>query len=95
MNLTQQEGLEPRGWKPELGTLNVSERARAFLSLAEGAQEINCTRRFLEKRIEDGEIRVFRPSRRLVRIKRSEFDRWIESFSTRGGGDTANRGGEK
>ena len=54
---------------------------KAFLSLNEAAEEIGCTRRFFEKRIEDGEIAVFRPSRRLVRIKRTELNRWIESYS--------------
>jgi len=54
---------------------------RAFLSLREAALEIGCTRRFLEKRIEDGEIAVFRPSRRLIRIARGELNRWIASYS--------------
>ena len=81
--------------EPTQGDLDrrVSNLAVRFLSLAEAAHELSCTRRFIEKRIEDGEIKVFRPSRRLVRIKRSEFDRWIESFSARGGSDNANRGG--
>ena len=57
---------------------------RAFLSLREAALEIGCTRRFLEKRIEDGEIAVFRPSRRLVRISRAELNRWIASYSQGG-----------
>ena len=57
----------------------------AFLSLPEAAEQIGCTRRFLETRIEDGELSVFRPSKRLVRIKRTEFDRWVEAFSTKGG----------
>jgi excisionase family DNA binding protein len=53
----------------------------AFVSLAEAAAQIGCTRRFLETRIEDGEIKVFRPSARLVRIERGELARWIESYS--------------
>ncbi len=57
----------------------------AFLSLRDAAEQIGCTRRFLETRIEDGELAVFRPSKRLVRIKRTEFDRWIEEFSRKGG----------
>lgn len=56
----------------------------AFLTLNEAAREIGCTRRFLETRIEDGELTVFRPSRRLVRLKRAELDRWVESFSHKG-----------
>ena len=53
-----------------------------FISLNDAAALLNCSRRFLEKRIEDGELKVFRPSKRLVRIKRSELDRWVESYST-------------
>lgn len=58
---------------------------RPFLTIHEAAASIPCSRRFLEKRIEDGELEVFRPSKRLVRIKRTEFDRWIEEFSRKGG----------
>lgn len=54
---------------------------RAFLSLDEAAREIGCTRRFLERRIEDGELTAFRPSARLVRVSRTELNRWIESYS--------------
>ncbi len=54
---------------------------RAFLTLAEAAAEIGCTRRFLERRISDGEIAVFQPSARLVRVRRAELDRWIEAFT--------------
>jgi excisionase family DNA binding protein len=57
----------------------------AFLTISEAAAEISATRRFLEQKISDGELKVFRPSRRLVRISRAEFDRWIEEFSTKGG----------
>ena len=60
----------------------------AFLSLNEAAEMLHCSRRFLEIRIEDGELKVFRPSKRLVRIKRSELDRWVESYSTKTGGLT-------
>ena len=57
--------------------------SRGFLTLGEAAEEIGATRRFLEKRIEDGELATFKPSARLIRIKRSEFDRWVESFTSR------------
>ena len=40
----------------------------------------------LVTRIADGELSVFRPSKRLVRIQRSEFNRWVESFTSRKGG---------
>lgn len=54
-----------------------------FVSIDQAADEIGCTRRFIERRIEDGELAVFRPSSRLVRIKRAELDRWVESFTSR------------
>lgn len=57
----------------------------AFLTLQEAAEQIGCTRRFLETRIEDGELSVFRPSKRLVRIKRTELERWVEGYSNRRG----------
>ncbi len=59
-----------------------------FLSLNEAAAMLDCSRRFLEIRIEDGELRVFRPSKRLVRIKRTELERWVESYSAKAGGLT-------
>ncbi len=76
--------------EPDLGgpanpdAVSPPETQAKFLSLNAAADEIGCTRRFLETRIEDGELKVFRPSKRLVRIKRTEFDRWIESFSSKG-----------
>jgi len=56
----------------------------AFLTLDEAAREIGCTRRFIETRIADGELKKFSPSKRLVRIRRSELERWIEAYSTQG-----------
>ena len=65
------------------GTL-VSGIGSAFLTLDEAAREIGCTRRFIETRIADGELKKFRPSKRMVRIRRTDFERWIESYSTQG-----------
>jgi excisionase family DNA binding protein len=58
-----------------------SQREGKFLSLKNAARELSCTRRFLERRIECGEISVFRPSRKLVRVSRDELDRWVASYS--------------
>jgi len=73
-----------------LGALVASTSAQiyrdAFLSLDQAAALIDCSRRFLEIRIEDGELKIFRPSKRLVRIKRSELDRWVDSYSAKAGG---------
>ena len=63
---------------------------RAFLTLDQAAETIGCTRRFIEERVKDGEIQAFRPSARMVRIHRKEFDRWVEEFSTGTKSATAN-----
>lgn len=65
-------------------TVSNAPVSKAYLTLAEFAAELDCTTRFLEKRIEDGEIKVFRPSSRLIRIARSECNRWIESYTSTG-----------
>jgi excisionase family DNA binding protein len=61
---------------------NPAADSPQFLTIDQVAQEIGCTRRFLETRIKDGELRVFRPSARLVRIRRDELERWIEAYSS-------------
>ena len=78
--------------RPDVSTLNpltpTDRSGGIFLSLNEAARMLDCSRRFLEIRIEDGELKGFRPSKRLVRIKRSELDRWVESYSAKTGGLT-------
>jgi excisionase family DNA binding protein len=75
-----------------MATTNTTANERAFLSLDDAAEELGCTRRFLERRIEDGELSVFRPSARLVRIQRRELNRWIEVFTVRPAGPERDRG---
>ena len=69
--------------KPNLPLPARGEGLRSFLTLNEAATQLGCTRRFLETRIGDGELKVVRLSRRLVRIRVSDFDAWIESFSAK------------
>jgi len=79
-------GIEVRFMKhPNEGTVD-----RQFLTLAEVAAMIGCTRRFLETRIEDGELKVFKPSTRLVRIRKAELEKWIELYSFGGRAAGAN-----
>ncbi len=61
------------------------ENVRGFYTLKEIAKMIGSTRRFLELRIADGELKVFRPSSRFVRVRAVEFNRWVEQFSSRSG----------
>ena len=58
-----------------------TNKPKEFLTLQEVSNEIGCTRRFIEKRIDDGEIATFKPSKRMVRIERREVDRWIEFYT--------------
>ena len=78
--------------RPAVSTPNTTSpndrSGGTFMSLNEAAAMLDCSRRFLEIRIEDGELRVFRPSKRLVRIKRTELERWVESYSAKAGGLT-------
>ena len=69
---------------PNLPAFPHAEGVRTFMTVAEAAGRLGCTRRFLELRIADGELKIVRLSRRLVRIRVSDFDAWIESLSTKG-----------
>jgi excisionase family DNA binding protein len=59
----------------------IEPKAQTFISIDDAAAELDVTRRFLESRIADGELRVFKPSARLVRIKRTDLENWIERFT--------------
>ena len=62
-------------------TITNHSALRAFLTLNEAAAILGCTRRFLDSRIADGEIAVFHPSSRFIRIRRTELERWIAEFT--------------
>ncbi len=59
----------------------IGNQPRAFLTLNEAADVLGCTRRFLEQRIRDGEIAIFHPSPRMIRIRHTELERWIAQFT--------------
>lgn len=56
---------------------------REFFSVAEVAEKVGLSRRFVDQCIADGELLCFRPSTRVVRIRASELERWIAEFSSR------------
>lgn len=70
---------------PEENAINrqLCQAPKAFLTLNDASAELGCSRRFLEKRIEDGEILVTKPSSKMVRIRRKEWERWVESYTSR------------
>lgn len=62
---------------------NAPAVPREYLTLTEAAELLGVTRRFLERRIDDGEISVFKPSSRLVRLRRVELERWVDRCTRR------------
>ena len=64
-----------------MSTDATGNEQKEFLTIAEAAETIGCTRRFLEKRIANDEIATFHPSARLIRIRRIELERWISRFT--------------
>ena len=58
-----------------------NEPRKEFLTMNEAAALLSCTRRFLEDRIRAKELAIFHPSKRLIRIRRSDLDRWIALYT--------------
>ena len=72
--------------QPNVNGAEARPAANLFLTLGDAAKMIGCCRRFLEKRIADGEIKAFKPSKRIVRIRVGELERFIECYSSGGQG---------
>lgn len=60
----------------------IEKDPKQFLTPKEVAEEVGCSRRYIDQCITEGLIKVFRPSNRIVRIRRSEMERWVEEFSS-------------
>ena len=74
--------------QPSVNGAYLQPASSAFITLDDAAKMIGCCRRFLEKRIADGEIKAFKPSKRIVRIRLGELERFIECYSSGGEGRT-------
>ena len=72
--------------QPSVNGAYLQPASSAFITLDDAAKMIGCCRRFLEKRIADGEIKAFKPSKRIVRIRLAELERFIECYSSGGQG---------
>lgn len=50
-----------------------------LFTLGQAAQYAICTPRFLQKQIQLGRLRALKPSRKLVRIRLADLERFLES----------------
>jgi excisionase family DNA binding protein len=54
----------------------------AILTKRQAAEYVCCTPRYLEKQIRAGRLKALKPTGKLVRIRRSDLDAFLESGST-------------
>jgi excisionase family DNA binding protein len=55
-----------------------------ILTKSEAANYIRCTPRYLERQIRAGRLRALKPTGKLVRIRRTDLDVFLESGATIG-----------
>jgi excisionase family DNA binding protein len=72
---------------PEMANPNPPAEAvnSAILTKQEAANYIRCTTRYLERQIRAGRLRALKPTGKLVRIRRSDLEAFLESGATIGG----------
>ena len=58
-----------------------------ILTKREAANYIRCTPRYLERQIRAGRLRALKPTGKLVRIRRTDLDAFLESGATIGGNE--------
>jgi DNA binding domain, excisionase family len=58
---------------------------QALFTLKQAAQYVICTPRYLQKQIRAGRLRALKPTGKLVRIRRSDLEKILESGATIGG----------
>jgi excisionase family DNA binding protein len=54
----------------------------AYLTKCEAAKYLKVSTRFLERAINDGRLRAYKPSLKIVRFRRSELDSFMSSVAT-------------
>ena len=59
----------------------------SLLTKQQAASYVGCSRRYLERAIVAGRLRALKPTGKLVRIRRSDLDAFLESGATIGGGE--------
>ena len=56
-----------------------------FFTKQEAADFIRCTPRYIERQIRAGRLRALKPTGKLVRIRRSDLEAFLEGGATSGG----------
>ena len=54
----------------------------AILTKRQAAEYVCCTPRYLENQIRAGRLRALKPTGKLVRIRRSDLEKFLESGAT-------------
>jgi excisionase family DNA binding protein len=67
---------------PQAGT-----ETPAILTKRQAADYVCCTPRYLENQIRAGRLRALKPTSKLVRIRRSDLEKFLESGATIGGAE--------
>jgi excisionase family DNA binding protein len=57
----------------------------AILTKRQAADYVCCTPRYLENQIRAGRLKALKPTSKLVRIRRSDLEKFLESGATIGG----------
>ena len=57
-----------------MSTIAAGSRERPFLTVAEAADELAVTERFIRKLIADGDLRAVKVGARVVRIRRADLE---------------------
>jgi excisionase family DNA binding protein len=58
-----------------------------ILTKREAANYVRCTPRYLERQIRAGRLRALKPTGKLVRIRRTDLEAFLESGATIGGNE--------
>lgn len=56
-----------------------------ILTKLEGAAFLRCSPRYVERQVRLGNIKAYKPTGKLWRVRRSELERFLESGATTGG----------
>jgi excisionase family DNA binding protein len=58
-----------------------------ILTKREAANYVRCTTRYLERQIRAGRLKALKPTGKLIRIRHTDLDAFLENGATIGGGE--------
>jgi excisionase family DNA binding protein len=64
---------------------SVGTQLPAIFTKQEAANYVRCTPRYLETQIRLGRLKALKPTGKLVRIRRADLEKFLESGATIGG----------